>query len=187
MFKKTCFLLAICLVLLSLTSCYNNVPKKTEVIYDCIEGQRIPFDDISTGIYSKDLGCIVLQSKKDVEEAIKNQLLLRHAYEHLEDVNFVRYAVLCVSRDQFPHVSGGAIELVDQNGKLGVVYHSTWDENQYGGEYELDEVRYPVSSLLLVRKKDLKAFTLENKFKLPCTQYVAYIKDPERCMTILAE
>ena len=184
MIRKICALLGVCLLLLSFTSCSSRIPRKAETIYTCVEGERIPFDELSTGIYSKELGCVVLRSKKDVEEAMKSQLILRHAFKYLDNVDFWRYAVICISRDELA-AGGELVELLRLDGKIGAIY-------EYGGNNDppkiyWEDVRYPQSTLLLVRKTDLRKMKLGDGLKVPCTQYACNKNNPDRFFILLDE
>ena len=177
MLRIGCVFLAVCLVLISFASC-SRVPREAETIYPCVEGRRIPFEVLLSGENYKDFGCILIRNRKDVDKAIENEWISNLAYRRLKKVNYHHYAVVCISTWTNPFIPGTVIEILDQDGNLGVVYESLWQEGAWSGD--LDVKRTHSYAFLLVRKKDLEGMKLGEKLEVPCTEYICYLYDPER-------
>ena len=174
MLRIGCIFLAVCLVLISFTSC-SRVPREAETIYPCVEGRRIPFEVLATGECRKDFGCFVVRSRKDAKELVERNL---PAASRLMKVDYSRYAVIWISRWYSYFIPGTVIELIDRDGDLGVIYESLWREGVYIMDTEDRKPHY--YALLLVRKKDLEGMELGEKLEVPYTQYICFLYDPER-------
>lgn len=180
MVRIVCALLAVCLVLLSFGSC-ARVPREAETIYPCVEGRRIPFEVLATGKTKKNTGCVVLQNRRDVQEAIDEGLVREGLSDRLKRVNYLLYTVLCVTRWDSDFIPGTVIELLERDGSLGVVYESLEQEglDPYWGI--MDGVVTPsVYALLLVRKRDLKGIDFGDELKVSYIRYTTFAYNPDK-------